>query len=680
MDKIQAQQRVKELYLLIRQANQAYYGQDRPIMSDAEYDSLFRELLALENRFPELIDPDSPSKKVGAAQQPTPFSEVRHREPMLSLENALDEDDAREFDARVCRLLGSDASQVAYLCEYKFDGLAVELVYLDGRLQSASTRGDGYVGEDVTANIHTMASVPKQLKGSADLPQRLEVRGEVLLAIANFEQLNQQQIAQGKPAFANPRNAAAGSLRQLDSKVTATRPIEFYAYAAASPEGLKLGTQLELLEMLKDAGFKVQEDYFLADGIDGVISYYRDLGQKRDSLRYEIDGAVIKVNSIALHAKLGMRSRSPRWAVALKFPPREEFTKLLDITVQVGRTGSLTPVAELQPVNIGGVTVKRATLHNQQEIDRKDIRIGDTVVVRRQGDVIPAVVAVVPGKRTGEERKFKLPDNCPACGSPAQPENESDAAIRCVNPYCPAKLGERLRHFVSRGGFDIDTLGDKLIDQLVQSERVKSAADIFTLTQEELEQMERMGKKSAANLIAAIKSSRRIPFSRFIFALGIRHVGERTAKILAQSSSSLDRLQQMKAEELEQINEIGPKVARAITDFFASNDELQMLSELSERGVEIEYPSADSKAAGSAFAGQIVVLTGTLSSMPRQEAQELIEAQEGTVSSSISGSTTLVVAGEKAGSKLAKAEALGIKVIGEEEFLELLQQAKNLPL
>lgn len=671
MERKAADQRIDELCRLIEEANVNYYQLDNPTLSDAVYDKLFRELESLEAEFPDLSRDDSPTKRVGAkSKKSTTFSPVRHRDPMLSLANALDREEAFEFDKRVRKLLGTLESELSYLCEYKFDGLAVELVYEQGRLTVASTRGDGYVGEDITDNVRTIANVPQVLSPTSAMPGVFEVRGEVVLAIASFEKLNQARLAQGESAFANPRNAAAGSLRQLDSRVTATRPLEFFAYSVSSPEKLRLESQDQVLEFLSSCGFTIQEKHFRAASIEEVLDHFEDLEEKRDSLPYEIDGLVVKVNSFELQQTLGVRSRSPRWAVAVKFAPREEFTRLLDISVQVGRTGTLTPVAELEPVNVGGVVVKRATLHNQQEIDRKDIRIGDTVIVRRQGDVIPAVVSVVTSKRTGKEKKYKIPSKCPVCGKDARPENEEDVAIRCANAHCPAKLTERLKHFVSRGAFDIDTLGEKLLDQLVSIGRLKSAADIFTLKAEEVAALERMAEKSAANLLAAIERSRSVSFSRFIYALGIRHVGQRTAKLLAQASGSLERLLSMQTEELELIEEIGPKVAQAVTDFFGDQEETEVVEELLTHGVLIDYAEiAEQEVSGGAFEGETVVLTGTLGSMSRDEAKQRIEGQGGKVTGSVSKSTTLVVAGEKAGSKLTKAEKLGIAVIDEEGLL-----------
>lgn len=679
---------MRQLADAIRHANEQYYGADSPEISDAEYDKLFRELEQLEREYPELVLSDSPTKRVGFAQSAQTerevergqggFAEVRHREPMLSLANALTPEELREFSRRIEKIISGKGSEesagpVRFLTEYKFDGVAVELVYRDGELVVASTRGDGEIGEGITANVQTIRSVPRRLpRYAAELPQQLEVRGEVIISTADFIQLNEDRVAKGEWQFANPRNAAAGSLRQLDPSVTAKRPLGFFAYYLSSPDPLPVRCQSEMLELLRKLSFPVQPDILISSTVEEIVPHFHRLEKQRDTLPYEIDGVVVKVDSFELQKQLGVRSRTPRWAVALKFPPREGFTKLLDISVQVGRTGTLTPVAELEPVKIGGVVVKRATLHNQDEIDRKDIRIGDTVVVRRQGDVIPAVVAVVTAKRVGTERRFVLPDRCPECGSPAAKTTEGDAAVRCTNLSCPAQLVERLKHFVSRGGFDIDLLGEKLLEQLVERGIVKRPADLFQLTQGQLEQLPRMGERSASNVIKAIAGSKTIHLSKFIFALGIRHVGERTARALAVASGSLGRLIGFSREELQSIEDIGPKVAESIGEFFASPDERANIDALLESGVEIEHLQQQS--GGGRFAGETVVLTGTLSAMSRDQAAERIIAEGGAVTGSVSKKTTLVVAGNEAGSKLNKAEALGIPVIDEQQFLVRLGQ------
>ena len=670
MSKISPTDRIKELSQIIEEANQRYYAEDNPLMSDAEYDKLFRELELLEKEHPEVALEHSPTKRVGTKAS-TPFAEVKHREPMLSLANAFDEQEFRDFDERVKKLLAEEASKLEYFCEYKFDGVAVEIVYQNGNFVLASTRGDGYTGEDITANVKTISGIPHQIEKGPLAGKSFEVRGEVIFPIKNFEDLNEKRIKQGETPFANPRNAASGSLRQLDSKITAERPLSFFAYSLSAETELALSEEAAL-DFLKQASFPVQPDLLLSSEIEKVITYYQKLEEQRDNLPYEIDGVVVKVNSVAQQRILGERSRTPRWAVALKFAPREEFTKLLDITVQVGRTGTLTPVAELEPVNIGGVVVKRATLHNQDQIDKKDIRIGDKVVVRRQGDVIPAVVSVVMSARNGTEKKFELPKQCPECNTDAVKESEEDVALRCPNSQCPAKLIERLKHFVSRLAFDIDTLGEKHLRQLINVGLVKNMADIFVLEVSKLQELERMGEKSAQNMLDAIEKSKNISLAKFIYALGIRHVGERTAEILAEQAGDFEVLCSMSEEELEAVEEIGPKIAKTIAEFFADSVEQEIVNKLFEYGVNIQKQSSMVEPKGNAFQDEVVVLTGTLQQMPRNEAKAKIKAQGGKVTESVSKSTTLLIAGEKAGSKLAKAEKLGIKVIGEEEFVARL--------
>lgn len=668
----QASARLDELYELIEEANRRYYQEDSPTISDAEYDRFFRELEALESENPELARSDSPTKKVGAKPSET-FQPVPHREPMLSLANAFSEEEFLQFDQRCRKLLEERAKELTYIVEEKFDGLAVEIVYENGELTTASTRGDGEVGENITANIRTISSIPNKLskKGLSKLggPERLEVRGEVYMSLDGFKALNDRRLAAAEPAFANPRNAAAGSLRQLDPAVTARRPLEFVAYGLTSPSELPIGTQAECIRVLSNLGFQIDPQLLEKADSEAVLNHFLALAEKRHDLPYEIDGIVAKVNSFELQQVLGTRSRTPRWAVAVKFKPEEAFTVLNDISVQVGRTGVLTPVAELEPVEVGGVTVSRATLHNQDEIDRKDIRIGDTVVVRRQGDVIPAVVAVIENKRSGDEKKFKLPDTCPVCGSDVGKESAEDVGVRCLNPRCPAKLHERLKHFVGRRAMDIDSLGSKLLEALAESGRVSSFADLYDLKQEELASMERMGEKSAANIVEAIESSKDVALARFLFALGIRHVGERTAQLLAEHAGSLEVLRSMGEEELEQISDIGPKVAASIKTFFDDPQEQAVINELLRRGVS---PKAVEQNSNGAFAGETVVLTGSLSSLTRDEAKSLIEKAGGKISSSVGKSTTLLVAGEKAGSKLEKAEKQGIAVIDEQTLLQRL--------
>ena len=668
----QALERMKELVPQLNSAAKAYYYTSAPLMSDAEYDLLFRELEALEERFPDLQLPESPTLQVGAKQEEAlaTFAPIRHREPMLSLANALDQQEFQDFHERVLKLAGSE--KVLYAVEYKYDGLAVEIVYEKGRLSTAATRGDGPTGENITENVKMIPSVPKTLNG---VPDRIEVRGEIVMRSKEFERLNASRVAAGEPPFANPRNAAAGSVRQLDSKVTASRPLDFFAYGLASPGELFIGgRKVDSISSMSAAaaalGFQVSKDALYTDSVDAILALHAELTNQRDSLPFEIDGLVVKVDSFAEQRELGFRSRTPRWAVALKFPAREEYTKLLDITAQVGRTGVLTPVAELEPVRISGVVVRRATLHNQEEIDRKDIRIGDTVVVRRQGDVIPAVVAVVTEKRTGDERKYHLPSTCPECGSKVVKAAEDDTAFRCSNPQCPAQLLHRLRHFVARRAFDIDSLGEKLLEQLLESKLITSAADLFALKQSDLLPLERMGEKSAKNIVEGIARSRKISLARFLHALGIRHVGEQTAIALASAAGNLETLRAMTVEQLQEVPDVGEKVAKSIFEFFRDAGELEIVDALLRNGVEIE--TIERKKLGDRFRNELVVLTGSLSQLTREDAADRIREQGGEVGSSVTAKTTLVVAGEKAGSKLKKAEQLGVPVIDEAEFLRRL--------
>ncbi len=659
--------RIEELVEQIKDANGAYYQEDSPKLSDAEYDSLFRELEALERDHPELKLKDSPTSKVGVELN-TPFSEVVHRVPMLSLQNALNFEEFNAFHARTLSSLEKKSTE--YFVEYKFDGLGVELVYENGQLAVASTRGDGLVGENVTQNIRTISSIPEEVEGKS-LPKSFEVRGEVLIAKNDFQKLNQKRAAGGESTFANPRNAAAGSLRQLDSTITAERPLGFFAYSLTSEHDLPSRTQSKSVELLKKIGFPVQVGSLVSNDIEEIKEWFKQTELARDSMPFEIDGAVVKLNSFKDQLKLGERSRSPRWAVALKFAPEEGFSTLVSITTQVGRTGTLTPVAELKPVEIGGVTVKRATLHNQDEIDRKDIRIGDKVVVRRQGDVIPAVVSVLTAERDGSERKFKLPSACPECGTTAVRDSDDDVALRCPNDSCPAKVIEQLKHFVSRRAFDIDCVGEKLLEQLLSSGLITTPADIFKLELDSLINLERMGDKSANNILKSIQDSKQVDLDRFIYSLGIRHVGQRTAQTIAAAAGTISKLMEMDVESLEKLEDVGPKVAESITAFFSSSDNTELVDDLLASGVavnEFEVKVIE----GGVFSGERVVLTGTLRELSREEAKSLILAQGGEVLSSVSSKTTILVAGEKAGSKLTKAQKLGIKIVSEKEFLQSL--------
>ena len=662
---------IEELREKIRYHNYRYYVLDDPEISDAEYDRLFRQLVELEQAHPELITPDSPTQRVGAEPLEA-FAQVTHRQPMLSLENAFGADELREFDGRVKRFLGR-SSGIEYTAEPKIDGLAVELVYENGKLVVASTRGDGYVGEDITANIKTILSVPLALmerKNGRPIPELLEVRGEVYMEIEAFEKLNRERIERGLPPFANPRNAAAGSVRQLDPRVTAKRPLNMFCYGVGEVRGASFETQMELMMALQQWGLRVNRQYIkLCKSIEEAVKYCERLEKDREAFPYEIDGAVIKVNSIELQRRLGEKARSPRWAIAYKFQPNQETTRLIRIEVQVGRTGVLTPVAHLEPVEIGGVTVKRATLHNEEEIQKKDIREGDIVLVQRAGDVIPEVVMPIVSKRTGNEKKFQMPKNCPVCGAEVV-RKPGEVASRCPNPNCPAQIKEALKHFVSKGAMNIEGLGDKLITQLIEKDLVKEPADLYTLTKDDLLKLDKVADKAATNLLEAIEKSKKTTLAKFIYALGIRHVGEHIANVLAQHFGNIESLASATEEELMAIDEIGPEIAQSIVSYFEDEDNRRQLKRLLECGIQIEAPSRPAK---SPVAGKTFVFTGTLSSMTRSQAKELVERLGGRVASSVSAATDYVVAGASPGSKLAKAREKGVTVLNEEEFLKLVE-------
>lgn len=661
--------RVAGLRQTLHRHNHLYYVLDEPEISDAEYDRLMQELTALETAYPELIEPDSPTQRVGAPPLEK-FETVAHTIPMLSLENAFDEEEVLAFDQRVRRFLNAD-SPVLYTAEPKLDGVAVEIVYENGRLVEASTRGDGYIGELITPHIRTIKTVPLTLLKTPDgpLPSRLEVRGEVFIPVEAFKQLNEERLDKGEPLFANPRNAAAGSLRQLDSRITAKRPLEIFCYGVGAVTDLEFASHWESLEVLRALGCRVNPDIKPQATVDEIIGYYRDLVDRRHEFSYEMDGIVLKVDDLTLQKRLGEKSRSPRWAIAHKFPATQETTRVLKIDVQVGRTGALTPVARLEPVSVGGVTVSRATLHNEDEIKKKDIRIGDTVLIQRAGDVIPEVVKVVTTKRTGVEEPFQMPVVCPVCRSQVL-RLEDEAVWRCVNANCPAQVKERIKHFASKRAFDMDGLGDKLVGHLVDKGLLKSYAELFSLDEATVAGLDRMGKKSAQNLINAIDGSKQITLGRFIYALGIRHVGEHIAHVLARHFKSLGALMSATGEDLVAINEIGPQVSRSVRAFFDNAENQRNIERMiEEAGITF---ATDETAAEEPLAGQTIVLTGALESMTRAEVKARIEALGGNVSSSVSRKTTYVVAGKDPGSKLDKAKELDIKILDERELKELL--------
>ena len=660
--------------------NYLYYVKDAPIISDAEYDRLFRRLLEIEAQFPDLVTPDSPSQRVGAPPAEE-FKQVKHKVPMLSLQNAMDEGEIREFDARLKRFLGRSVV-FDYVVEPKFDGLSAELIYENGVLVAGATRGDGFVGEDVTANLKTVRSIPLRLREGRNeatgevvaVPPLIEVRGEVIMPIEKFEALNKEREAKGEPPFANPRNAAAGSVRQLDPAITASRPLDFYAYSIGVVEGLEIRSQWQLLGTLMALGFKVSSLVKKVHGIEEAVAEYRKMMALRDTLPFEIDGMVLKVDDFALQRELGEVSRSPRWALACKFPPRREVTKVEKVIVQVGRTGILTPVAVLTPVKVGGVTVKRATLHNEDEVARKDVREGDYVLVQRAGDVIPEVVEVLKDRRKGDEKPFVMPDKCPVCGGVVVRE-EGEVARRCIQANCPAQLKERIIHFASKRAMDIEHLGEKMADQLVDRGLVRDVADIYSLTFEQVVGLERMAKKSAENLLNAIERSKSRPLSRVIFALGIRHVGEALARSLAMHFGSMDALMNASEEELLKVEDIGPIVAKSISDFFRQEANRRVVERLKEAGVSMTEKKEE-RSVAEEFAGKTFVFTGALRAMTRDKAQEIVVSFGGKAGSSVSRKTDYVVAGEEAGSKLAKARELGVKVISEDEFLAMIERAK----
>jgi DNA ligase (NAD+) len=644
-----------------------YHAEDRPEISDAEYDALFRELQELERLHPELARPDSPTQRVGAPPAEG-FAPVPHRVPMLSLDNAMDEEEMRAFDERVRRLLDRDA--VSYLGEPKLDGAAIELVYEGGRLAVGSTRGDGRTGEDVTANLRRVPSIPLALAGGT--AGRVSVRGEVILPLASFERLNAAREARGEERFVNPRNAAAGALRQIhDVDVRRLRALEFRSYQVAEGLPARVTTQEGVLEQLRRWGFPVSEEAEACADAGAAIEYHRRLLARRASLPIEIDGSVFKVNELALQRDLGELSRVPRWAVAYKFPPQQQTTVVEDIFASVGRTGALTPVAKLRPVFVGGVTVSNASLHNQDEIDRKDVRIGDSVVIQRAGDVIPQVVEVLKSKRPKGARPWKLPSHCPVCGS-AVVRTPGEAVTRCPNLDCPAQLKNNLLHLASRGALDVDGLGEKLVEQLVERGRVRRISDLFELDAGVLAGLERMGEKSAANLVAALEGAKRTTLPRFLVALGIANVGETVAEVLARSFGDLDALAAASAEELEATPGVGPVIARSVADFFANRRNREEVARLRKLG--LHWPPVDRRAAaeGGPLAGKTFVLTGTLPGLSREQAARRIEAAGGKVTSSVSKKTSYLVAGDEPGSKLRKAQELGVPVLGPAELETLL--------
>jgi DNA ligase (NAD+) len=657
--------RARKLHAELHEQHYRYYSRDDPLIPDAEYDQLLRDLQSLEAQYPQLISPDSPTQRVGAAPLKA-FGEVRHELRMLSLDNAFSDDELLDFDRRVRERLETD--EVEYAAEPKLDGLAVSLLYQGGRLVRAATRGDGVSGEDVTQNVRTIASVPLKLAGRS-IPEVLEVRGEVYMSHAGFEDLNQQARAAGQKLFVNPRNAAAGSLRQLDPAITARRSLEMFCYGVGKVAGGTLATtHTDILSQLQGWHLRVYEDVQRVSGVSGCIAYYQRYEQQRDSLPFEIDGVVFKVNRLQQQQSLGFVARAPRWAIARKFPAQQRETRVLGIEVQVGRTGALTPVARLQPVFVGGVTVTNATLHNEEEVQRKDVRSGDAVIVRRAGDVIPEVVSVIREKRPAGATKFHLPVTCPVCHSHVV-RLEGEAVARCSGGlFCPAQRKEAIKHFASRRALDIEGLGDKLVEQLVEKERVSHVSDLYRLTVDDLAGLERMAEKSAANLVEALHNSKSTSLPRFIYALGIREVGEATAQTLAREFGDLDALMAADIETLEAVRDVGPVVAKRIHEFFAEQHNRDVIAALREAGVH--WPAVE-KPRAQPFAGKTFVLTGTLS-MPRAELKEKLQSMGAKVTGSVSKKTDYVIVGENPGSNYDKAIKLGVEVLDEAACVEIL--------
>ncbi len=666
VDEIGARERITELVRSINYHNHRYYVLDSPEISDGEYDMLLRRLQELEAAFPHLVPPDSPSRRVGAPALEN-FPPMRHRIPLLSLDNAMNAEELQAFHLRVRRWLATD-EELAFCCEPKFDGLAVELVYQDGILVRGGTRGDGFTGEEVTRNLQTIPSIPLRLH-IPNPPPLLEARGEVIMSRGAFEQLNRERSRQGEGLFANPRNAAAGSLRQLDSRITARRALEFYAYGVSEPLALGVDSQYAVLEYLSALGFKINPDRQLCTDFHQVSAFIEHMQSRREELPYEIDGVVIKLDRVNLQERLGVKARAPRWVVAYKFPPTQATTQLRDIMIQVGRTGVLTPVAVLEPVVVGGARVSRATLHNEDEIRRKDLRVGDTVIVQRAGDVIPEVVAPVLSRRNGSEGVFSMPEICPVCGSPAVREG---VVRRCINMSCPSIVKEGIFHFASKEAMNIDGLGRRTIDRMVENALVKNVADLYGLHLDDLMRLEGFAELSATNLLEAIAISRNATLARFVFALGIPHVGSVAARALAEHAGSLASLMESTQEDLLSVAGIGPQIAASIVEFFANTQNRKVIEELLAYGVRLEAPQiTDDKTAP--LAGKRLCFTGKLATWGRNQARALVETLGAQVVDSVSSGLDYLVVGSDPGSKLDKARSLGVPVLTEDEFQQLIR-------
>ena len=661
------EQRIGALRAEIREHDRRYYEEAAPTISDREYDRLYRELVDLESRYPQFASADSPTRRVGGAPQKA-FAPITHRVPMLSLDNTYSEEEVAAFYRRMEKLLPNQ--KIPVVVEPKVDGVAVSLLYEEGHLRYAATRGDGRTGDDITQNIRTIRSLPKRLKG--DAPRVFEVRGEVFMTKEGFAKLNAERSEAGLPVFANPRNSAAGSLKQLDPAITARRPLGIILYGTGAVEGVELTHQTELMELLKKLGLPCSERWWYATSVEEILRAIHELETIRHDFVYETDGAVVKVDDFAQRESLGLTAKAPRWAMAFKYEAERVETRLLDIRIQVGRTGTLTPVATLEPVFVSGSTVARATLHNQEEIARKDIRIGDMVVVEKAGEVIPAIVSVRKDLRDGTEKKFHMASNCPVCGSKVV-KDEGQVAMRCVNAQCPAQRRRRIEHFASRGAMDIEGLGEAMVDQLVSHDLIADAGDVYSLTSEQLLGLERIGEKSAANLLGAIERSKKQPLWRLLVALGILHVGVSAARALADHFPDLDRLMAATPEELQRIPDVGEVVGHSIAQFFREPGNRAMIEKLRRAGVRLMSEPKAAAANDSKIKGTTWVITGTLS-RPRDEIAEEIVRRGGKVSGSVSKKTSFVLAGEAAGSKLEKAKQLGIRVLDEEQFQSLIER------
>jgi len=660
----QAAQKIQKLREEIKSHEKKYYVDNDPQISDYEFDTLVKELEELEKQFPELITPESPTQRVG--EQPlTGFESIEHRTPMLSLDNCYGIEELREFEERIKRIIPGE--KIEYVAELKIDGLGISTIYRKGKYFQAVTRGDGFRGDDITLNVKTIKSFPLTIKDR----HRIEVRGEVYLPFQSFQKINQERSKIGEPLFANPRNAAAGSLRLLDPKEVASRHLDVFLYSIFT-EGKEQSSQEKNLKTLKELGFKINPYSHHCSTLEQVISFWEEWREKRESLDYDVDGIVVKVNSTEQQKLLGSTAKFPRWAISFKFPARQATTKIKDIVIQVGRTGALTPVAILEPVKLSGITISRSTLHNEDEIKRKDIRIGDYVLIERSGDVIPKVVSVMKERRTSKEKKFVFPSKCPVCHSSAfKPEGE--AISRCTNPSCPAKLKESLLHFASRRAMNIEGLGEALVDQLLEEKLIENIPDLYSLKNEDLESLERMGPKSSQNLLVEIEKSKQRDVARLLYALGIRYIGERTAQALTDHFKGLETLAKVSLDELIKIEDVGPKVGESIVFFFKQPENIELINKLKE--AHLNFSSIKEEREGERLlAGQIFVLTGKLSDLSREEATEIIEDLGGTVSSSVSSKTTYVVAGDSPGSKLERAQKLGIPTLEEKEFLKLVKK------